>query len=94
MKIGVIVRKISTCIFPSTEALNNQGKSKLQRAIKQQTNKQIKWQRQKENNVSLMVKFNSILREQNVTFVNNLDLYIQPGAYQFNLLTAVKMGIH
>ena len=48
----------------------------------------------KKNNVSLMVKFNSILREQNVTFVNNLDLYIQPGAYQVNLLTAVKMGIH
>ena len=48
----------------------------------------------KKNNVSLIVKFNSILREQNVTFVNNLDLYIQPGAYQFNLLTAVKMGIH
>lgn len=41
-----------------------------------------------------MVKLNSIVREQNVTFVNNLDLYIQPGAYQFNLLTAVKMGIH
>ena len=29
-----------------------------------------------------MVKLNSILREQNVTFVNNLDLYIQPGAYK------------
>ena len=41
-----------------------------------------------------MVKLNSILREQNVTFVNNLDLYIQPGAYQFSLLTAVKTGIH
>ena len=41
-----------------------------------------------------MVKLNSILREQNVTFVNNLDLYIQPGANQFSLLTAVKMGIH
>ena len=48
----------------------------------------------KKNNVSLMVKLNSILREQNVTFVNNLDLYIQPGANQFSLLTAVKMGIH
>ena len=48
----------------------------------------------KKNNVSLMVKLNSILREQNVTFVNNLDLCIQPGAYQFNLLTAVKTGIH
>lgn len=50
----------------------------------------------KKNNVSLMVKLSSIVQEQNVTFVNNLylDLYIQPGAYQFNLLTAVKMGIH
>ena len=95
MKIGLVVRKISTCIFPSTEALNNQGKSKLQRAIKttnKQTNKMTKTK--KRNNVSLMVKLNSILREQNVTFVNNLDLYIQPGAYQFNLLTAIKMGIH
>lgn len=41
-----------------------------------------------------MVKLNSILREQNVTFVNNLDLYIQTEAFQFNLSTAVQMGIH
>ena len=44
----------------------------------------------------MVIKLSSIVQEQNVTFVNNLylDLYIQPGAYQFNLLTAVKMGIH
>ena len=41
-----------------------------------------------------MVKLNSILWEQNVTFVNNLDLYIKPRAYQFNLLKWAFTDLH